>query len=252
MRITNRNGKIITDFGTWRDAFIEVDNEDHWKKGRSAYSLASHFTNPSIEQSGGEKVLLKCMKLFGFENIVFEHAEIEHESRFDAFRGKGRIQDIIIWARNKETQIAICIEAKVDEEFDSYIPDAYKEKKKYVEKKTNSKTLKRLEELCKQYYKDKDIEELKNIRYQLLYYLAGSIAESKKLDDVVFMPIIVYKTDDYDKDKGNENKKDYEQFMKSLRFEQIPNDDRNILLYKKKFEDIIVYSAYIEVEQLSN
>ena len=66
------------------------------------------------------------------------------------------------------------------------------------------------------------------------------------------MPIIVYKTDDYDKDKGNENKKDYEQFMKSLRFEQIPNDDRNILLYKKKIEDIIVYSAYIEVEQLSN
>ena len=122
----------------------------------------------------------------------------------------------------------------------------------YILIKTKLYYIKRLEELCKQYYKDKDIEELENIRYQLLYYLAGSIAESKKLDDVVFMPIIVYKTDDYDKDKGNKNKKDYEQFMKSLRFEQIPNDDRNILLYKKKIEDIIVYSAYIEVEQLSN
>lgn len=242
MRITNRNGKIITDFGTWRDAFIEVDNEDHWKKGRSAYSLAHHFTNPSIEHSDGEKVLLKCMKLFRFENIVFEHAEIEHESRFDAFRGKGRYQDMIIWARGDTQRIVICIEAKVDETFGLNV----KSKKNKVQNNTSSNVCKRLENLHDQYCKE--VKNFETIRYQLLHYLAGSISEAKKIDDVVFMPIIVYKTDDYDKDKGNQNKKDYELFMTSLRFEQIPNDDKNILLYKKKFEDIVVYSAYIEVE----
>ena len=51
MIISNKNASVITDIISWENAFKEVDNKKHWKKGRSAHSLATYFTNPTIEQS---------------------------------------------------------------------------------------------------------------------------------------------------------------------------------------------------------
>lgn len=248
MQISNKNGKIITSLSTWKDAFIEVDNPMHWKLGRSAYSLASHFTCPSINDSKGINVLSKYLGYIGFDKVLYDYAEIEHESRFDTFRGNGRIQDLMIWARNENQPIAICIEAKVDESFDKNIPDAYEEREKYSSNRPNSKALERLKNICRYFYKDTSIDSLEHIRYQLLYYLAGSITEAKKINGIAFMPVIVYHTDSFDKEKGKINLEDYKIFIKSLNFSPIEVDN-TILLYKKKFDGIDVYSAYIEIEK---
>jgi len=249
MQISNKNGKIITCLSTWKDAFIEVDNPKHWKPGRSAHSLALHFTRPSINGSKGIDVLSEYLGYLGFKNVLFDYAEIEHESRFDTFRGNGRIQDLMIWAKSENRPLAICIEAKVDETFDKNVPDAYKERMIYSSKRPKSKTLDRLNYICKHYYKvEPNSSKLKDIRYQLLYYLAGSITEAKKIDGVAFMPVFVYHTDSYNNQNGDNNKKDYDTFIKSLNFSSIRVND-TIQMYKNKIDGVDVYSAYIEIEK---
>ncbi|MBQ1192264.1 MAG: hypothetical protein IIX43_08335, partial [Bacteroidales bacterium] len=84
-----------------------------------------------------------------------------------------------------------------------------------------------------------------NIRYQLLHYLAGSICEVKEKDNVVFMPIMVFKTDEYNKKKGERNSNDYKRFIEALDFKEC-NKDKKIL--KRTFEGIDVYISYIEIE----
>lgn len=250
MQISNKNGKIITDFHTWEEAFIEVDNQSHWKEVRSAHSLAHHFTNPTIENSNGINVLSKYLGYIGYNEVLYDYAEIEHESRFDNFRGNGRIQDLMIWAKSSNRAIAICIEAKVDETFDKNVPDAYKEREIYLLQSPNSKALARLNNLCEHYYHDTPICKLNDIRYQLLYYLAGSITEAKKIDGVAFMPVIVYHTDSYNNQNGDNNKNDYEKFIKSLNFSSISiKDNETIQMYKNNIDGVDVYSAYIEIEK---
>ena len=134
MRITNKNGTVISDIKSWEEAFKEVDSPCHWKDGRSANALANHFVSPNVEFSEGISVLKNNLSKFGLNNVVMSHAEIEHESRFDKFRGNGRIQDMVIWANNENTPIVICVEAKVDECFNNSISDAYKIAKKKTRK----------------------------------------------------------------------------------------------------------------------
>lgn len=248
MQISNKNGKIITSLSTWKDAFIEVDNPKLWKPGRSAHSLALHFTRPSINGSKGINVLSKYLGYLGFNNVLFDYAEIEHESRFDTFRGNGRIQDLMIWAKNGNHPLAICIEAKVDETFDKNVPDAYQLKEKELKARPNSKALQRLINICEHFYEGTQISDLKHIRYQLLYYLAGSINEARKINGVAFMPVFVYHTDSYNNQNGDNNKKDYETFIKSLNFSSIRVND-TIQMYKNKIDGVDVYSAYIEIEK---
>ena len=242
MQISNKNGKIITSLSTWKDAFIEVDNPKHWKPGRSAHSLALHFTCPSINGSKGIDVLSEYLGYLGFNNVLFDYAEIEHESRFDTFRGNGRIQDLMIWAKSENRPLAICIEAKVDETFDKNVPDAYKERMIYSSKRPNSKALQRLINICEHFYEGTQISDLEHIRYQLLYYLAGSINEARKINGVAFMPVFVYHTDSYNDQNGYNNKKDYETFIKSLNFSSIRVND-TIQMYGNKIDGVAVYSA---------
>ena len=205
MRITNKNGFVISDINSWEKAFKEVDSEpSHWREDRSAWALANHFTSPDVISSNGIKDLKHNLSKLGFINVIMSHAEIEHESRFDKYRGKGRMQDMVIWAKNNNIPIVICVEAKVDECFNNNIPDAYELAKKTLEKTPNSKAKQRIEDLCSKYYNGKSIEELSHIRYQLLYYLAGSLTEAIKIKGVVYMPVIVYHTSEFDKIVGEE------------------------------------------------
>lgn len=247
MRITNKNGTVISDIKSWEKAFKEVDsNPCHWRKDRSAYALANHFVSPYIESSYGICEMKDNLSKFGLNDVVMSHAEIEHDSRFDRFRGNGRIQDMIIWAENKDTPIVICIEAKVDECFNNSIPEAYKIAKQKYKEKPNSKAKQRIEELCSKYYSGKSIEGLTHIRYQLLYYLAGSLAEAIKIKGLLYMPVIVYHTSNFDKNAGIANKEDYKKFMESLDFNRIDTDN-DTLRYDNIMDGITVYSSYIEI-----
>lgn len=249
MKISNKNNRLITNLESWKTAFIEVDKEKNWEEGRSACTLAKYFTTPNIEKSYGIKKIKEYFEALGFSNPKFEYAEIEHRSPFDKYKGGTRMQDLVIWGESEKGRVLTCIEAKVDEEFNELLNEAYDTAKQKFEKDPNSNAQKRIEELCDKYL-NVSAESIKsgdenNIRYQLLYYLAGSICEAKEYGDVVFMPIMVFKTNMYDAAKGKRNREDYERFIKALKFEMC-NEEKGI--FKRTFEGIDVYISYIEID----
>ena len=173
MKISNKNNRLITNLESWKTAFIEVDKEKNWEEGRSACTLAKYFTTPNIEESDGIEKIKEYLEALGFSNLKFNSAEIEHESRFDSFRGQGRMQDLAIWGESEKGSILTCIEAKVDEEFNELLNKAYDNAKQKFDETIRSNAKKRIEELCKKYL-NVNAESIKsgdenNIRYQLLY-----------------------------------------------------------------------------------
>ena len=96
------------------------------------------------------------------------------------------------------------------------------------------------------YYKidvNKIVPDTTDIRYQLLHYLAGSITEGKSCNDVVLMPIIVFKTKKYN--KTNDNKVDFNAFVKLMNFELVNSE--KWVYYKKNIDGVDVYMTYIEI-----
>lgn len=249
MKISNKNNRLITNLESWKTAFIEVDKEKNWEEGRSACTLAKYFTTPNIEKSDGIEKIKEYLEALGFSNLKFNSAEIEHESRFDSFRGQGRMQDLAIWGESEKGSILTCIEAKVDESFDKSLFKKLEEIEKYLGTHKNSKRRDRIQNLCKEYLKvnvgDIKSEKKNDIRYQLLHYLAGSICEAKCCADVVFMPIMVFKTNKYNETKGERNRKDYDRFINALDFKECNKDKK---INKRTFEGIDVYISYIEID----
>ena len=249
MKIENTKKQLIVDLESWKTAFIEVDKKKNWEEGRSACTLAKYFTTPNIEESYGIKKIKEYFEALGFSNPKFEYAEIEHPSPFDEY-SRPRMQDLVIKGESEKGRILACVEAKVDEKFgNEVLNQAYKNAKQYKIKHPNSNRQNRIEELCKKYL-NVNAESIKsgdenNIRYQLLYYLAGSICEAKEYCNVVFMPIMVFKTNKYNETKGEMNRKDYERFIKALDFEEC-NKEKEI--FKRTFEGIDVYISYIEID----
>lgn len=249
MKIENTKKQLIVDLESWKTAFIEVDKKNNWKEGRSACTLAKYFTTPNIEESNGIKKIKEYFEALGFSNLKFTSAEIEHRSPFDKYKGGTRMQDLVIWGESEKGSILVCIEAKVDEEFNELLNEAYKKAKQEKIKDPNSNRQNRIEELCDKYLnvsaESINSEPENNIRYQLLYYLAGSICEAEEYGNVVFMPIMVFKTNKYNETIGEMNRKDYEQFRKALKFEMC-NEEKGI--FKRTFEGIDVYISYIEID----
>ncbi len=226
----SKDGEPILSLNDWQEAFIRHDSKglEHWKSGRSAQSLAEDFMNESgeimifqiIEQLTGKKI----------HNSPID-AVIEYGSTFDNFK-RPRIQDLAITGKlgeddDNNTSFFVGIEAKVDEPFSS---KTLKQQETYIkalkEKGKSTNAGERLKSLKEDFLSDiKSEEELNKVRYQLLYYLAGSFRANAQ---IIFMPIVVYKTKGlsqrpilYNEKKGKNNKKDYEQFVSALGFEQV-------------------------------
>lgn len=224
----SKDGEPILSLNDWQEAFIRHDSKglEHWKSGRSAQSLAEDFMNES-----GETMIYQIVEQLTGKRIYNSPlAVIEYGSSFDNYK-RPRIQDLAIFGEVKDNQnntsFFVGVEAKVDEPFSS---KTLKQQESYIEvlkskgKSTNAGE--RLELLKKDFLYDiKSNEEVNKIRYQLLYYLAGSFRANA---DIIFMPIVVYKTKGlsqepklYNEKKGARNKKDYDQFVSALGFEKV-------------------------------
>lgn len=239
MNITNKKGTILRDLESWRKGFIEVDTELHWQKGYSAYSLAEFILNHNGLHLINNLLQEVSDKKYNISSAI--KACIEHESKFDNYR-RGRMQDLAIFGENGTFFIGV--EAKVDETFGGTIQEAYNDGVKEKEENPNSKKTQRVLELVKKYYNQNDItEEIGKYRYQLLHYLAGSMAENYKL---VLMPVIVFHTKECPIVNGPNNKQDYINFMKSLNFKESHTKDGYMAFYNN-IDGIEIYSFYIEI-----
>lgn len=262
----NPKARRILSYDKWRESFISNDSSIHWKEGRSAQSLAEDFM---LTNKSGRDMLVQIVEQVTGEGIVGNiEAYIEHESEIDGFQGSGRMQDLAAFGklRNNHT-FFIGLEAKVDETFDKTIGEKALIINKHKETHKTTKQHKRLMNLLQeflhlQFNKDDfpalhDIPcEIKNLRYQLLYYLAGSFREDA---DIIFLPVVVYKSNGlhfecYDSTIGTQNQNDYENFRKAVGFQKyktISFEGKDIDVYYAKIKDLKtniekdVYTCYI-------
>lgn len=251
MKYYYKNNEILSK-KDWKNAFCasysKKEDNIHWKTGRSGERLAEDFMG---DKAKGEFTMIEMVRtLLDTKNVYLEKACIEYDSQFDNY-SKPRKQDLAIWGKANGKSIFIGVEAKVDERFGT---KSLKQQRDYVDnlkdQKISTNADKRLNELISDFLNGEERKN-ENLRYQLLYYLAGSIREMNC--DVVFMPVLVYKTDSqYSEAKGNRNRDDYTIFMNALKFSRITAFEKNgiSLAYHRKFivngikKD--VYSCYIE------
>lgn len=205
----------------WKKAFCASysgkDDDYHWQPGRSGERLANDFIE---SDSNGEETMRKMVSEFMLTNDVsLDEAYIEHGSKFDEY-SRRRMQDLAIFGSAKGKSIFIGIEAKVDESFGSYTVSGQRNNvNKMLAEGVNTDAGLRLNKLVKDFLKG-DETKYGKLRYQLLYYLAGSFREKA---EVIFMPVIVYKTTgvDYHESKGAANQRAYKRFMENLGFKAV-------------------------------
>jgi hypothetical protein len=250
MKITGKK-REIKDFAEWEDAF----GGNNWKDGYSACSLAKYFTEPNIESSKGLQKLTEILTAVGYNDVEYIEAEIEHESEFDEYKN-GRKHDLMINAKNGDGSICICIEAKVNEKFgNNNVAKEYDNAIKLKEKGSKSEKFKRIRKLCNDIFriniednKFENNEEIGELRYQLLYYFAGSLVDAKHAD-VVFMPVLVF----HEYKKRDSNLKAYKLFMELFPLkdrETIISDDGTMTIYKGKYEGVTIISCYATIGRI--
>ncbi|MFY9175430.1 MAG: hypothetical protein WAO24_08915 [Peptococcia bacterium] len=238
MEIINKRNQQI---GTIKEWEKEIPKKD-WVEGRSSYSLANFILNMN-----GLEQIKHIIKEILEEDIVFEKGIPEYEVKFDKFNGRGRFHDLGIWGKTNLTNktFFIGIESKVDEPFGQTVAEAYISG---ITKRLNGENTNlpdRVEKLIKQNFGDKIKSKHFDIRYQLLYTTIGTL-EVKT--DISICLIIVFKNNSYDKIKGNENYRDYCQFIQNVISEKKPCNIDNVEVNKLTIDRRKIYSIFTEIE----
>lgn len=238
MEIINKKKQPISSILEWKK---EIPLKD-WVEGRSSYSMADFILN----KSGIEKIDSIVKEIIN-EDLVFEKLIPEYEVKLDKFNGKGRYHDVGIWGKSKSTNktFFVGIESKVDEFFGQTVSDAYISG---ITKRLNGENTNlpdRIEKLLKQNIGGKINQKHFNLRYQFLYSTIGTLVE--KADYSIFL-IIVFKSNSYDIIKGNENYRDYCQFVQNVNSEKISCELDDVEINKLTIDKRVLYSVYFEID----
>lgn len=237
--------QTITSVDEWKRICPPAKGDKHWKEGRSAKELAKDWT------SNKGKDLERLIGSYPeFNEITFEMAAPEYESKFDEYRGKGRQHDLLVLASDKRGQVLISVEAKADESFGRIIKDYYISQIVARINDISTKAPDRIEKLLKNVFDNNIDVKSFDLRYQLLHAIAGTIAEAKRrnIKRAVFLVYTYCSKDEklFNSDKHKRNMKDLNQFVSYLsknRINRISNDEiigpfniQNVDLYITKKE----------------
>lgn len=211
----------IRNIDEWKKAFCASysgkEDDYHWQPGRSGERLANDFIES--DACGEETMRMMVSGFLHTDDVSLDKAFIEYSSKFDEY-SRRRMQDLAIFGNAKGKSIFIGVEAKVDESFGSYTVSGQRNNvKKMLSEGVSTDAGFRLDKLVMDFLEEDEIKYGK-LRYQLLYYLAGSFREEA---EIIFMPVIVYKTTgvDYHESKGTANQRAYKRFMESLGFKAV-------------------------------
>lgn len=237
-----------------------IDWEKHAQKkyldhqDRSAYSLAHFFTDGiNEENNSGYKLVQFILNQCNISVTTEIKGYFEYPSQFDKFRNP-RKNDLSLFIG--KTYVAI--EAKVDEPFGETIEIAINSAKKYKEAHPQSNRMTRIENLIEEYLKYSDYSSYKDLRYQLLFYLAAGI----KINDynkcanfnTIILPIIAFnKTQNkYSKEKVSRNFDDYQNFMEKAGFNLVNRGTAekgigHYIHYSMIINNICLHTMYIQI-----
>ena len=205
--IKNHKGQIIQNLDDWKCIYSTGQREKHWKEGRSAYAIADFVIN----HNGLYHIRSRIEEII-HQDIGFLETIPEFEIRFDKF-GRGRVHDLAIRGETESNQnVFVGVEAKVDESFGPTISEVYLDAKARDISGDRTRVPQRIDQLLKKQFKKIDRSAF-DLRYQLLYSVAGTIAAKS---DISVLYIIVFRTNLYDDLIGAENYKDYLTFLNAV------------------------------------
>ena len=179
LELTTPQGSPITQYQEWTRPKIECQ----WKAGRSAKELSRSWFRHDHPEPPAELISLFHTST-RLEGLQFTSGTPELVTSLPE-RGEGRNHDLALIGTTDTEQVTVTIEAKADEPFGSdTILEYYTKAIKRRDSGTPTRVPERIEQLPSMVDPDVPVEESKwkNIRYQLLTALCGTILQAR-LDD---------------------------------------------------------------------
>ena len=216
MRVVDSRGRTISSLDEWRRlVFDGTSKSGHWRKGRSAHSLAEFIIG---QRNGAAHLQRRISSVLGLR-VKLEETTLEYLARFDSYPGSPSNLDLGITGgvgcSDQCSSLFIGVEAKVDETFGSTVKSRYTSavNERSEGKRTNAPE--RMKDLLSRYFSVRgspDTSRFASIRYQLLTGTAGTVSTPAEVS--VFY-ILVFRTSLYDEKKGLANQRDYENFVEA-------------------------------------
>lgn len=200
----NENSKKWKDVKSVEDWIKSFQNSKKNEQGRSALSLAEFCKKDNIEE------IFKSIiaPVIGCGNFSLDTAYPEKASRFDTF-SKQRIHDLGIYGKTSDNKsIFVGVEAKVNETYNSTLSRIYRQACNNLSNGKSTDLPRRIEQLINKYFPK--ITSESNVRYQLLYAIAGALCENKDFNILVFL---TFKTEKFIEKSAIRNKKDLQDLL---------------------------------------
>ena len=180
MRVVDSRGQSILNLDEWRSlVFDETSKSRHWRKGRSAHSLAEFIMN----QRQGAGYLERRISSVLTPSVTLEETTPEYMAKFDSYPGGPSNLDLAITGhvdcKACGPNLFVGVDAKVDETFGGTVDSSHRSAlmARRDGKRTNAPE--RMEDLLSKYFSvsgSQDTSKFAGIRYQLLTGMAGMIA----------------------------------------------------------------------------
>ena len=218
----------------------QKNKEAQWVENHSALEFAKFALDDSFENDIKENIL---NKISANQKII--HAIPEKITRLDGFNGGQRNHDLTLCAKNDSEKIAICFEAKVNEDLDVILSKKWEEGEK-----KDSNIHGRIKNIIDSLWNNTQIENYNDLRYQLLTGLFGTIkfAEELKIKKCVFC---IYQIQI---DKKTKVKKTENEIQKLLDCFNINDKVQNNKLFGpfKSKNNIEFYISYLKREKIKD
>lgn len=236
LRVIDFRGNDIATIDQWRKSV----RPSHWKRGRSACSLADFI----LQRNGAAHLESRISSVLS-QPVRLEQAAPEYAARFDRYEGPARLDLGISGRTDSGERLFVGLEAKVDEPFGSEtVCERFQEALATLKKNPRSRAAARVRELLTRYLADPEEpcqSRFADIRYQLLTATAGTVAV--KADVHVFY-VVVFRTFGYDEERGLENRRDYGNFTDVVGAKCLKQDDPGFRAHELNLDNRRLISIY--------
>lgn len=214
------------------------NRETQWVENHSALEFAKLVLDDSFENDIKENILNKIST-----NQKIMHAIPEKITRLDRFNGGQRNHDLSLYAENDSEKIAICFEAKVNEDLDVVLSKKWKEGEK-----KGSNIHRRIKNIIDTLWNNTQNENYNDLKYQLLTGLFGTIkfAEELNIKKCVFC---IYQIQIDKKTKVKKTENEIQKLLNCFNTNDKVENNKLFGPFKSK-NNIEFYISYLKREKL--
>lgn len=213
----HRNGVPISCVADWkRTAPPKADYQ--WVEGRSAYELAYAWCG-----GGAPAVPDELTALFESRaetrGLIVDEVLPEHRVTFDAHGGEPRNADLALVGHTPEFKVAVTIEAKADEPFGATVVQTLADAIERGIENPRSRGVNRVDDLVRALLpvRSKGLPHVRDLRYQLLTAVAGTLAyAAAERASVAVLIVHEFLTDQTNDSRHAANAADFDRFLHRL------------------------------------